>query len=144
MRKKVYLRALLDTLLERIPDRTLHSTSLCFLQKLVVNFLVYKCAGSSTATLALQGFQDFSTTTPNKREQIREQITFSRLYLIEEESKVGKLHGLVDVSVLTDYEWRLPAKLQCHRFEVAPCSQLKNNLPSFSRSRESKLQWSER
>lgn len=100
----MYLRALLDTLLEGIPNCTPHSASLCFLQKLIVHFLVYKCAGSSTATLALEESHDSISTPSNKRSQTWSRLYSSRHYLIEEEGKVGKLHGLVDISVLADYE----------------------------------------
>lgn len=115
-----YLRPLFNTLLERITNTASNSTCLCFLNEFIIHTFMHIGAGAGAATLPLQRSQHISNVSNVLDNRIQPTEPVGKLIaqvtnLIKEQSKMGKLHGLVNVSVLTNNEWRLPAQLQCHR-----------------------------
>ena len=106
-----HLRPLLRAPGKRVPDTPLLGPLRGSLDELVVDALLDHQPGARTAALAL----------------------------VEEESEVRHLHGLVKVGVVQDDERRLAAQLQGDLLEVGPAGRLLDQVTHLSGPREGDL-----
>ena len=135
----LYLGTLLNARLEGIANSAFDCTSFSFLYKLIIHTFMYKCTRASTAALSLRVSQK-SLSGRNWLKKKNKYRCFSEWrYLVEEQSEMSELNGLIHISIFTYNERWLASKLKGHCLKVAFWSQLKNNLSHISRTGESNL-----